>query len=96
MAAEGPHTADVEFLVHACMRKGYQLFSLLTPPAYTAFVLARKGRAQFTINRLLRATWVGGAVGKILPIPLVFLFILVQDVRLVEGLNMFGPPILAR
>ena len=65
--AEGPHAADVEYLVLSSMTKGYQLFSLLTPPAYAALVLARKGRAQFSINRFLRATWVGGAVGKSLP-----------------------------
>jgi len=63
MAAEGPHAADVEFLVRRSMTKGYQLFSLLTPTAYATFILARKGRAQFSINRFLRATWVGGAVG---------------------------------
>ncbi|KAH0830269.1 hypothetical protein J3R83DRAFT_1634 [Lanmaoa asiatica] len=63
MAAEGPHVADVEYLVRRSMTKGYQLFSLLTPPAYTVFVLARKGRAQFSINRVLRAAWVGGVVG---------------------------------
>lgn len=92
MATESPHAADVEFLVRRSMTKGYQLFSLLTPPAYMAFVLARKGRAHFSINRFLRATWVGGAVGKLLPTPSVLSFILAQDARLVEGLNMSGPP----
>ncbi|KAG9318121.1 hypothetical protein JVU11DRAFT_188 [Chiua virens] len=58
-----PHFADVEFLVRRSMTKGYRLFSLLTPPAYTAFVLVRKGRAHFSINRFLRATWIGGAAG---------------------------------
>jgi hypothetical protein len=66
MTAEGPNAADVQFLVRRSMTKGYQLFSFLTPPAYAAFILARKGRAQFSINRFLRATWVGGAVGKVL------------------------------
>ena len=64
MVGEGAHAADVEFLVRRSMTKGYQLFSLLTPPVYVAFVLARKGRTQFSINRFLRATWVGGAVGE--------------------------------
>ncbi|KAG6379247.1 hypothetical protein JVT61DRAFT_11696 [Boletus reticuloceps] len=64
MAGQGSHAADVEFLVRRSMTKGYQLFSLLTPPAYVAFVLARKGRAQFSINRFLRATWVGGATSS--------------------------------
>ncbi|KAL4074678.1 hypothetical protein V8B97DRAFT_1732660 [Scleroderma yunnanense] len=29
--------------------------------AYIAFVLARKGRGHLSVNRFLRATWVGGA-----------------------------------
>ncbi|KAG1749098.1 uncharacterized protein EDB91DRAFT_833930 [Suillus paluster] len=57
------HAADMEILVRRGMTKGYELFSLLTPPAYVAFVLMRKGKAHFTVNRFLRATWVGGAVG---------------------------------
>jgi hypothetical protein len=56
-------SADVEYLVRRKMTKGYQLFSLLTPPLYTAFVLARRGRSQFSMNRFLRATWVGGVAG---------------------------------
>ncbi|KAF9234767.1 hypothetical protein BU15DRAFT_89837 [Melanogaster broomeanus] len=66
MSSEGhvaPQAVDTQFLVRRSMTKGYEFFSLLTPPAYTAFILARKGRAHFTINRFLRATWVGGAVG---------------------------------
>ena len=58
------HAADVEVLVRRSMTKGYELFSLLTPPAYIAFVLARKGRGHLSVNRFLRATWVGGAVGE--------------------------------
>jgi hypothetical protein len=96
MAAEGPHAADVEFLVRRSMTKGYQLFSLLTPTAYATFILARKGRAQFSINRFLRATWVGGAVGELLPSPLSLSFILVQDAWLEEGLNISGRPTPAR
>jgi hypothetical protein len=58
-------SADVEYLIRRSMTKGYQLFSLLTPPLYTAFVLARRGRSQFSINRFLRATWLGGAAGSV-------------------------------
>ncbi|OJA11491.1 hypothetical protein AZE42_07873 [Rhizopogon vesiculosus] len=57
------HAADTEILVRRGMTKGYELFSLLTPPAYVAFVLMRKGRAHLTVNRFLRATWAGGAIG---------------------------------
>ncbi|KAG2158097.1 uncharacterized protein EDB93DRAFT_1077933 [Suillus bovinus] len=57
------HAADMEFLVRRGMTKGYEVFSLLTPPAYVAFVLMRKGKGHFTVNRFLRTTWVGGAVG---------------------------------
>lgn len=60
--------ADTEYLVRRSMTKGYYLFSVLTPPAYTAFVFLRRGRGQFTINRVLRATWLGGAAGT-LPVP---------------------------
>jgi hypothetical protein len=56
-------SADVEYLVRRGMTKGYQLFSLLTPPLYTVFILARRGRSQFSINRFLRATWLGGVTG---------------------------------
>ncbi|EGN96166.1 hypothetical protein SERLA73DRAFT_76156 [Serpula lacrymans var. lacrymans S7.3] len=62
-AYSAAHAADTEVLIRRSMTKGYELFSLLTPPIYTAFILARKGRGHFTINRLLRATWLGGAVG---------------------------------
>lgn len=58
------HAADVEFLVRRGMTKGYQLMSLLTPPLYATFALSRYGRAQFSVNRLLRATWVGGVAGE--------------------------------
>lgn len=57
------HAADTNYLVREAMATGYQFFSLITPPAYVAFVIARRGRAAFSINRLLRATWVGGLSG---------------------------------
>jgi len=56
-------SADREVLIRRGMTNGYQILSLLTPPAYAAFVLYRKGRSAFGLNRLLRATWVGGASG---------------------------------
>ncbi|KAI0317292.1 hypothetical protein OF83DRAFT_1058912 [Amylostereum chailletii] len=58
---EAARDADTEYLVRRSMTKGYQLFSVLTPPAYATFVILRRGRGQLTINRLLRATWLGGA-----------------------------------
>ncbi|GBE82447.1 hypothetical protein SCP_0408310 [Sparassis crispa] len=57
------HAADVEFLVRRGMTKGYQYLSLLTPPVYAAFTISRYGRAHVSVNRLLRATWIGGSVG---------------------------------
>ncbi|EPQ58250.1 hypothetical protein GLOTRDRAFT_36507 [Gloeophyllum trabeum ATCC 11539] len=54
---------DTEVLVRRSMTKGYQLFSLLTPPVYAATVLYKRGRAHFSVNRFLRATWIGGAIG---------------------------------
>jgi hypothetical protein len=62
-AVKEAHAADTEFLVRRGMSKGYQWMSLLTPPAYAAFVLSQRGRAAFSVNRLLRATWLGGASG---------------------------------
>lgn len=59
------HAADTEYLVRRGMGKGYQLLSLATPPIYAAFVMARKGRSHFSVNRFLRATWVGGAAGAL-------------------------------
>jgi len=56
---------DTEYLVRQAMTTGYQLSSLLVPPVYIAYVLARRGRTAFSINRVLRATWVGGLSGTI-------------------------------
>jgi len=56
--------ADKEFLVRRAMTKGYQLLSLLAPPCYVAWILlGKQGRSGLSLNRILRATWVGGAVG---------------------------------
>ena len=57
------HAADTEFLVRKAMVSGYHLFSFLVPPVYAAFTLSRYGRSNFSVNRLLRATWIGGAGG---------------------------------
>ncbi|TEB36009.1 hypothetical protein FA13DRAFT_1787463 [Coprinellus micaceus] len=57
------HSADTNYLVRLSMNTGYQIMSLLTPPVYTAFVLARRGRSAWSLNRTLRATWVGGLGG---------------------------------
>jgi hypothetical protein len=58
-------TGDTEYLVRKAMNTGYQFASLLTPPVYTALILARRGRSALSVNRLLRATWLGGVGGKI-------------------------------
>jgi hypothetical protein len=55
---------DTEYLVRQAMTTGYQWSSLLVPPVYVAYVLARRGRTALSINRVLRATWVGGLGGK--------------------------------
>ncbi|KAI0256508.1 hypothetical protein BJV78DRAFT_1117246 [Lactifluus subvellereus] len=61
--SEHARLADTEYLVRRSMTKGYQLFSIITPPIYAGFGLFRKGRGYLTVNRLLRATWLGGAAG---------------------------------
>ncbi|KAF8797844.1 hypothetical protein BYT27DRAFT_7218652 [Phlegmacium glaucopus] len=55
---------DTEYLVRQAMTTGYQWSSLLVPPVYIAYVLARRGQAALSTNRVLRATWVGGLGGK--------------------------------
>ncbi|KAI0797749.1 hypothetical protein C8Q75DRAFT_862003 [Abortiporus biennis] len=57
------HAVDTEFFVRRGMTKGYQLLSLAAPPVYVAFTISRYGRSHINVNRLLRATWVGGAIG---------------------------------
>ncbi|KAI0721525.1 hypothetical protein C8T65DRAFT_735059 [Cerioporus squamosus] len=57
------HDADVEFFVRRGMTKGYQLLSLLTPPVYAVFAATRYGRSHLSVNRILRATWMGGSIG---------------------------------
>lgn len=55
---------DREYLVRHAMTTGYQWSSLVVPPVYVVYVLARRGRAALSINRVLRASWVGGLSGK--------------------------------
>ncbi|KAI9466020.1 hypothetical protein BJY52DRAFT_1112108 [Lactarius psammicola] len=56
--------ADTEYLVRRSVTKGYQIFSILAPPIYAGVSIFRKGRGHLTVNRLLRATWLGGAAGR--------------------------------
>jgi hypothetical protein len=58
------HAADTEYLVRKAAGTGYQFASLLIPPVYTTLILARRGRGTLSVNRLLRATWVGGLGGN--------------------------------
>ncbi|KAI0807270.1 hypothetical protein C8Q74DRAFT_1226823 [Fomes fomentarius] len=62
-ATSQAHDADIEFFVRRGMTKGYQLLSLLTPPLYAVFAVTRYGRSHLNVNRLLRATWMGGSLG---------------------------------
>ncbi|KAI0683636.1 hypothetical protein BC835DRAFT_1409359 [Cytidiella melzeri] len=57
------HAADTEFFVRRGMAKGYQLLSLFAPPAYAVFAISRYGRSHLSVNRVLRATWLGGSAG---------------------------------
>src|SRR5713226_3681700 len=60
---ENARIADTQYLVRRSMTKGYQLFSILTPPVYIGFSLFRKTSSYITVNRLLRATLLGGVAG---------------------------------
>jgi len=57
--------SDYHYLVRKATFTGYQLFSFATPPVYVAVVLSRHGRQALSINRVLRATWVGGLGGTV-------------------------------
>ncbi len=65
MTAITTHDADTNYLVRQSMQTGLQIFSLLTPPLYTAFVLMRRGKGAWSLNKLFRATWVGGLTGTL-------------------------------
>ena len=54
-------TADREYLVRRSMLHGYQYGSLATPPLYLAYSLVQ--RRPLVVNRVLRATWIGGILG---------------------------------
>jgi hypothetical protein len=56
VATMGTFAADTEYLVRRGMTKGYEYASLLAPPAYIAFILARRGRAHLSVNNMLRTT----------------------------------------
>lgn len=60
---ENARIADTQYLVRRSMTKGYQLFSILTPPIYIGFNIFRKKSSHITMNRLLRSTWLGGVAG---------------------------------
>ncbi|KAI0282162.1 hypothetical protein BGY98DRAFT_912782 [Russula aff. rugulosa BPL654] len=60
---ENARIADTQYLVRRSMTKGYLLFSILTPPIYIGFNLFRKRSSHISVNRLLRATWLGGVAG---------------------------------
>lgn len=60
---ETTHSADTEYLVRKGSNYGYRISSILSFPAYTAYILARRGRASFSLNGLLQSTWIGGFVG---------------------------------
>ena len=87
--------ADTEYLVRRSLTKGYQLFSILTPPLYAGFSIFRKGRGHLTVNRLLRATWLGGAAGRLYKISSVHmsLTLFIQVSPAVGLLSMSGPRI---
>ncbi|KAH0584108.1 hypothetical protein H2248_009677 [Termitomyces sp. 'cryptogamus'] len=57
-------SADTEYLVRNAMTTGYHVSSLLATPFYLLYAFSARGRGSFSINRLLRATWVGGLGGK--------------------------------
>lgn len=63
MATPTTQDADANFLIRQAMGTGYQILSVLTPPLYTTFILMKRGRGAWSLNRLLRATWVGGLTG---------------------------------
>ncbi|KZV94042.1 hypothetical protein EXIGLDRAFT_737493 [Exidia glandulosa HHB12029] len=42
---------------------GWQIASIAAPPAYIAFVLARRGRSALSLNSVFRASWIGGVAG---------------------------------
>jgi hypothetical protein len=58
------HTADTEYLVRQAANAGYQWSSLVIPPSYIAYIIARRGRGALSLNQILRATWVGGTGGQ--------------------------------
>ena len=63
MQTSSAQVVDTEYLVRQASTAGYQWASLLVPPAYIAYVTVRRGRGALSLNKALRATWVGGFSG---------------------------------
>lgn len=57
-------TADREYLTRKAAFAGFQTFSLLAPPAYVVLTFAKSGRGALSLNRTLRASWLGGLGGS--------------------------------
>ena len=57
------HQVDTEYLVRKSMTTGYQWSSLIVPPVSIAYVAVRRGRKYISLNKILRATWIGGLGG---------------------------------
>ena len=91
---EDARVADTQYLVRRSMTKGYQLFSIITPPVYIGFSLFRKRGSHITVNRLLRATWLGGVSGmchRKIQNPGIPLMMSIQVLLAAELLSMSGP-----
>ncbi|KAF9452853.1 hypothetical protein P691DRAFT_149582 [Macrolepiota fuliginosa MF-IS2] len=65
MLASTTHDADTNFLIRQSMSSGCQAFSIAVPPLYTAFIIMKRGRGAWSLNRFLRATWMGGLTGTV-------------------------------
>ena len=60
---ENARIADTDYLIGRAMIKGNHILSIITPPIYIGFYLFRKRSSHITVNRVLRATWLGGFAG---------------------------------
>jgi hypothetical protein len=60
------NAVDTDYLIRRAMTKGYQILSLLTPPAYLCWAFTSKKKSpSVAINNFFRATWAGGALGQL-------------------------------
>ncbi len=57
--------SDKEYLFRKSIHNGYIYASLAAPPLYSAFLFANKN--PWTVNKTLRATWIGGVAGPDYP-----------------------------